>query len=86
VHFIVLEGTFFCGCFLIHHFLGHCRLCKEQLKQQDGNIKVDKWLAKGFANWLQNHVRSPALVQLCVLTFVYFSIVCLAKGFSICVC
>jgi hypothetical protein len=30
-------------------FVGHCRLCKEELKQQDGDINVNKWLAKGFA-------------------------------------
>jgi hypothetical protein len=37
--------------------VGHCRLCKEELKQQDGDINVNKWLAKGFAKWFKTHVR-----------------------------
>jgi hypothetical protein len=51
-------------------FCCHCRLCKEELQRQGGNINVDKWLANGFAKWFQAHVRSLALVQL-PLDFLY---------------
>jgi hypothetical protein len=37
--------------------VGHCRLCKEELKQQDGDMNVNKWLEKGFAKWFKTHVR-----------------------------
>lgn len=31
-------------------------LCKEELKEQDSRINVDRWLAKNFAKWFQDHI------------------------------
>lgn len=45
---------------LIHMFCWHCRKCKEELNQEESNIHVDKRVAKGFAKWFKNHVRSLA--------------------------
>ena len=45
---------------LIHMFCWHCRKCKEELNQDESNIHVDKRIAKGFAKWFKNHVRSLA--------------------------
>jgi hypothetical protein len=60
-----LKGTHFVFYdVLIHLFCWHYRQCKEELKQQDGHVNIDKWLAKGFAQWFETHVRSLAMDQL----------------------
>ena len=42
---------------LIHMLCLHCRICKEELNQEESKINVDKRVAKGFAKWFKNHVR-----------------------------
>ena len=63
---------------LIHMFCWHCRKCKEELNQEESNIHVDKRVAKGFAKWFKNHVRSLATCfdVFCVIRQLLNTIVC----------
>jgi hypothetical protein len=59
------ETLFSCVMFELTIIFGHGRLCKAELKQQDGHISVDKLLAKGFGKWFKTHVRCFSLGFIC---------------------
>ena len=66
---------------LIHMFCLHCRKCKEELNQEESKINVDKRVAKGFANWFKNHVRSLATCFMFSVLFTNCEIPLFAKWF-----